>query len=166
MNLRPETDQDRSAIATLIARTYLENGAKLIEMTGLLRDLPQYRHDLGVLAETEAGPVAYALFTPLEIGGSEGAVLLAPLAMDTDQPELDYNTFMHQAIERVKDMGFKAVLMHGAADMYADDGFVPATKHGIVSSISYPGATLLIKPLVEGIDMTGDIAYPPFLSKF
>ncbi|MBI1364273.1 MAG: hypothetical protein GC134_09840 [Proteobacteria bacterium] len=166
MKLRHETATDRSAIATLIARTYLASGAKLIEMTGLLRDLPQYKPELGVIGEldNETPPVAYALFTPVKVGGKDGVVLLAPLALDTDQPELDYNAFLHSAIEHVKKLGYKAVLMHGVPEMYVDDGFEPAADVGIKGSISYPGTALLVKNF--GTVPTGDVAYPEFLSRF
>jgi predicted N-acetyltransferase YhbS len=167
MKLRPETAADRSAIATLIARTYLASGARLIEMTGLLRDLPQYKPELGVLAEIpeHEAPVAYALFTPVTVGGKDGAVLLAPLAMDTDQPDLDYNAFLHLAIDHVRALGYKAVLMHGVADMYAEDGFEAASAHGIKGGISYPGADLLLKPL-GAFGLKGEVAYPSFLARF
>jgi len=166
MKLRTERDEDRSQIATLIARTYLENGAKLIEMTGLLRDLPAYKAAHGVIAEVDDTLCAYALFTPLAVGGSKGAVLLAPLAMDPERPDVDYNGFMHKAIDEMKTLGFKAVLMHGVAQMYEDDGFKPASTFGIKGSISYPGADLLLKPLADSMPLTGDVTYPEFLSKF
>lgn len=161
--LRPELAQERSRIATLIARSYGALGARMIDMTGQLRNLPAANKDLAVVwADDSDKAVAYALFTPLTVG-NEQALLLAPLAMDSKHPELDYNSFLQEAMAHAHGLGHNTILMHGDLQEYKDLGFADAEDKGITSDLHYPGGILLAHVQGEGNLPQGKVVYPDFI---
>lgn len=161
--LRPELAQERSRIATLIARSYGALGAQMIDMTGQLRSLPTADKDLAVVwADDNDKAVAYALFSPLTVGNAQ-ALLLAPLAMDSKHPEIDYNAFLQDAIAHAHGLGHSTILMHGDLQEYKALGFMDAEDKGITSDLHYPGGILLAH--VQGDDNLpkGKVVYPDFI---
>jgi predicted N-acetyltransferase YhbS len=163
MQIRNEKAQDRSSIATLIAKTYLADGARTIEVTGILRDMPEYSEKHAFIAEEDDKAVAYALFTKLKVGEKGEALLLAPLAVDTKE-DVDVDKFLLQVFEKLKDQGCDLILMHGSVEQYHDLGFDVASKLGIDDGISVEGVDLLLKNISgKAVTEAGTVNLPECL---
>lgn len=165
--LHPAKPDDISLAATLIARTYMELGAKMIEITGEMRSLPYMKDEYGVLvADENKEAVGYALYTPVKVGNDDrAAALLAPLAYDATREDVDPNKILEDTLSYPKEKGFRYVLMHGDLETYESLGFKDAEDMGITSKVSYPNTILLIKDLGEGAPekVTGAVEYPGFI---
>lgn len=163
MNIRNETPEDRSAVATLIARTYLVDGASTIEITGILRDMPAYDPKHTFIAEQDGKIVAYALFTKLKVGEKGEALMLAPLAVDTRE-DVDVDAFLVEIFETLTNQGHNYILMHGSADQYIDLGFDNAAKFGVDDGLNVEGVELLMKNLSgKVVSDTGKVDLPECL---
>lgn len=167
-SLHPAKPEDVSLAATLIARTYMDIGARMIEITGQLRSLPYMKDEYGVLvADDKQEAVGYALYTPVKVGNTDrAAALLAPLAYDTGREDVDANQILADTLAYPKEKGFRYVLMHGDLEAYESMGFQDAEDFGVTSKVSYPNTILLIKDLGEGSPekLSGEVEYPPFIS--
>ncbi len=148
MQIRNEKPEDRAEIATLIARTYMSDGVEVIEKTGILRDMPAYDTKHTFVAEEDGEMLAYALFTLLKVGDNGEALLLAPLAIDTNK-EFDIAGFLSEIFETLKNQGHNYILMHGDVNQYKDLGFVDAKKMGIDDGLSVEGVDLMIKNISD-----------------
>lgn len=166
-SLHPAKPEDVSLAATLIARTYMDLGAKMIEITGQLRSLPYMKDEYGVLvADDNQEAVGYALYTPVRVGETDrAAALLAPLAYDAGRDDVDANQVLEDTLAYPKQKGFRYVLMHGDPETYTPLGFQDAEDMGITSTVSYPNTVLLVKDLGEGAPekITGAVEYPDFI---
>lgn len=163
MQIRYETKEDRSDVAMMIARTYLADGARTIEVTGVLRDLPEHDDACAFVAEEEGKPLAYALFTPLTVGEKGKALLLAPVAINTREP-VDLDGFLKEVFEKLKAQGHHYVLMHGSAAEYAAMGFENANNFGIDDGLDLEGIDLLIKNISgKSVTETGRVKLPECL---
>lgn len=161
--LRAETVGDRPRVATLLARTYQTQGVKAIEMASAIRQMTNHKPDLSLVVERAGDVVAAAHFVPIEIGDKEGAVMLAQLALDTLQPDLDVKSVLNQTVEKVAQQGFQALLLQGDPDEFADDGFVEAAKQGIQGP-NQEAAALLVKPLQgDKLGLAGAVKIPDFM---
>ncbi len=166
LSLRTEKPEDRGRVATLIARTYLADGARTIEMAARLR--AHSGKTLCVVGDTDGEAQAFALFLPIRVGAVDNAaVLMAPFATDTYNEALDLNSFFNDALSHVEKAGYRYVLMHGDPQLYADEGFVEAAELGIRSDVRYPGAVFLVKDLTPGqpANVSGKVDYPAFLNE-
>ncbi len=160
LNIRPEKPEDRTEIATLIARTYMGAGARTIEVAGQLRDLN--KDSLGFIAEAEGHAKAYALFTPLDIkDSSEKTLLLTPLAIDTLDETVDVENFLKEVILKVKESSFNTVVVYGSEEMYAPYGFKKAEDLNLKSNIDVADAVLMALEIHK--TQGGEIIYPDFL---
>tara|TARA_B100000609_G_C17169339_1_gene410728 strand:+ start:656 stop:1162 length:507 start_codon:yes stop_codon:yes gene_type:complete len=166
LTIRPEKPEERSRLATIIARTYRGAGARTIEVAGKLRDLPQYVQDLSLVGEQDGEAVAFVMFTPVKVGARDSAALLmAPIAVDPQQENLDVEGFIQQALGKAKEKGYGYVLLHGDAEEYEKYGFKSAKEHGVQSELRLPGVELLVCQLDDKAEeLAGKVDYPPFLA--
>lgn len=166
-NIFAEKEGDAGLAATLIARTYMGLGAKMIEMTGQLRGLPYMDNKYGMMIANEKDEaIGYALFTPVQVGATEkAALLLAPLAYDTFREDVDPDRVLEKVLDYAKGLGHRFVLMHADPESHQGFGFVDAETKGITSDVRYPNSILLLKDLGEGepAEISGKVAYPPFV---
>lgn len=160
----PAKVTDIGTAATLIARTYLALGAKMVALTGQLRGLPDMQGEYGVLVADEGEQtVGYALFTPIAVGGNaKAAALLAPFAYDATREDIDPNKVLEKSLEYAQQKGYRYVLMHGDLSAHANLGFKDAEKQGLTTTIRYPGTILLIKDFGQGQpeQIVGAVSYP------
>lgn len=163
-----EKEGDAALAATLIARTYMDMGAKMIKMTGQLRGLPNADSKYGMMIANEKDEaVGYAMVTPLKVGDAENAaLLLAPLAYDTFRDDVHPNDILEIVLGYAKDLGFRYVMMHADPEAHEGFGFVDADTMGISSDVRYPNSVLLVKDFGEGQPqaISGKVIYPPFVS--
>ena len=166
ITVRPETIDDRTSIATLIARTYLAEGAHTIELASKLRNLQNHQADLSLVGEIDGQAVAFTMFTPVKIGKTADAALLAaPMARDVRRDDVDFIDFLAQAMAVVKEQGQRYILLFGEKDMFESLGFVPAADLNIKDTIKPIGAELLAKdltPTAKG-GVQGAVEYPDVL---
>lgn len=161
MLIRPEKQEDKAYIATLIARTYGALGADIIEQTGSLRSLDIYSPELSFVVE-ENKPVAYALFTKVKIENEFKGVVLAPFALDIFKQGFDVTGFLKQVFEKIQQQGFSYIFAMGSLDDLAPLGFVYADSLGF-SVNQELDATLLVKHL-EGDALKGSVIFPEVLT--
>ena len=161
MIIRPEVAQDRAAIATLIARTYGAQGAKIIEQTGELRALDVYRNDLSFIAESdgEKAVQAFSLMTPVAVEGKQVGVVLAPFAMNVYNPEFDVPAFFEAVFEKVEAAGFSHVFALGRLDDLSPLGFEYADAHGITLNEELD-PSLLVKVFKNAPKCAGTVVFP------
>ncbi len=155
-SLRTETEADRSRIATLLAKTYLQNGVEAIDLANTLRTQENAQKDLFIVAEEGNKIVASAMFQPVKIGGASGAAMLSLFAFDTSD-DIDVDAFLEQAIGQLKVQGFSYVIIEADPEEYENKGFETCQSVGIDTGKN----TFLIKPLSgEGIDLSGVLEIP------
>ena len=164
--VRPEKEEDRTQIATLIARTYLTEGAQTIEMASKLRSLKNHNTDLSFLGEMDGKPVAFTMFTPVKVGDTEDAALLAaPMARDVTRDDVDFPLFLSKAMDQAKEQGHRYVMLFGEEGTFSSLGFETAESKGIKDTIKPVGADLLVKDLNPdaGDGAKGNVEYPDVL---
>ena len=162
--IRPETREDKSTIATLIARTYLAAGVQTIEAAGTLRNMPEHNNKLSLVAEESGKVKAFAMYSPVKIGDdAKSAVLLAPLAVDTKDEKFELLKFLEQTFKNVEDEGVSYILMHGEVQDHKEQGFVEAKSIGIKDDAEYEEITLLAKQLNKNKKLSGKVIYPECL---
>lgn len=161
MLIRQEKQEDRSYIATLIARTYGSAGAKIIEQTGQLRALGVYASELSFVAEEEGKPAAFALMTPVAIAGEMKGVVLAPLALDIHNTNFDIAGFLSQVFDALSAKGFSYVFAMGSLDDLSPLGFVYADSLGLKAHQDID-ASLLVKHIADDV-LQGDVSIPEVL---
>tara|TARA_R110000868_G_scaffold218576_1_gene469056 strand:+ start:213631 stop:214125 length:495 start_codon:yes stop_codon:yes gene_type:complete len=162
MSIRQEAARDKSRIATLIARTYLSEGASTVEQTGILRSLDTYLEKLAFVFEAEGSVDAYALFTPVNVAGASGAVMLAPFAVDTKKIDFDVAGFLMSTFEKVSLQGIRYVFVLGNLDDLAALGFKFAEDCGFTLT-GNPPVSLLVKDLGAGAELKGEVTVPEIL---
>lgn len=161
--LRPETEADRAAVATLLARMYQLEGVKAIEIAAHLRAEDDYQPNHTLIAESEGKPVACAFFSPVHVGADNSGMLLALLAV-TDAEKVDIMTFLTQSIANITQEGVNYVLMQGHAENFAELGFVTAESKGISGiPTTNDGAALLVKPIGKAALPKGSVNMPAYL---
>lgn len=160
MQIRPEKPEDKSKIATLIANTYLPDGAKIIEKLGVLRGMESYSVDLSVVQESESGIDAFALLTPIAVGSGKG-VYLAPLAFDMDSKSFDLSAFIDASNEKAKAQGFRYVFVQGSGEDLKPFGFEYAAEKGFV----HHAGNMMVKDLIDGEGLSGEVKLPEVLEK-
>lgn len=162
--LRPEKAAERAGIATLLARAYGGVAVQVIELISNLRRLPTYKPELACVGVTDRKLSAYALFTPVTVGGQpHAALLLAPVAMDpTVVGNLAPSVWLQQILSHVARQGFRYVLVQGDPKVYLPEGFVPASNLGVTGHTAPVGELLLVKDLHPGRppSLSGAIEYP------
>lgn len=163
-----EKDGDAGLAATLIARTYMDLGAKMIEITGQLRSLPYMDDKYGVMiANDKDEAIGYALLTPVQVGETpNAALLLAPLAYDTYRDDVNPDDVLKKVLEYAESLGFRYVIMHADPEAHQGFGFVDAETLNVTSDVRYPNSILLVKAFSHGAPehISGKVAYPSFIS--
>ena len=162
MALRPEKSEDRSAIATLIARTYLADAARVIEQTSLLRDRDGYDENKAFVEDVDGNLLSYALYSPLSVSGKSGAVVLAPFAVDVKSENLDVVGFLNATFEKLKSQSIRYVFVLAKLEDLAELGFAYADESGFELQ-GHPPVTLLVKDLGKGDVLSGVVDLPEFL---
>mgnify|MGYP000650837130 CR=1 FL=1 len=161
--------QAREALASEVARQVFKQLNRTQGKSAAEQPNDRFQVDLvdfSANAKASSGNKFIVLATDVFTRETEGkAVLLAPLAIDTYAPDVNYNAFLKGAMDEVAQKGYRYVLMHGDPDMYADDGFKTARSMGIESAVNYPGTELLVMDFDADnpADIQGSVAYPPFL---
>lgn len=162
MPVRPEIAKDKSAIATLIARSYLEDGASTIEQTSVLRSLSSYNNDISLVSDGDGVVKAFSLYTPVTVAKKPGAVILAPLAIDTKDSAFDTVSFLEETFKKVTAQGSRYVFLMAELDDLSALGFVFAEDLDFTLA-GNPPVSLLVKDLGVGDKLSGELDLPDIL---
>ena len=164
LTIRLETEEDRSRVATLLARTYRADGVKAIEQAGELRQQEGDKASLAYVAEQAGEIVACAIYSPVTVDAKPvSAVLLASLGVDTKRP-IDVTSFLDDTLSKVKSGGHRYVLMRGDINEFAEKGFVKSQEIGLDFGKADEG-DWLVKDLesTDKVDLSGKVDIPDFL---
>lgn len=165
MTIRPETAADRSRVATLIARTYATEGAKVIEITSKLREAVGYDKELGFVSDNDSVD-AFVLFTPLKVGGREDqALLLAPFAVDTHEENFDAKSFVEGAIDKVAKKGYRYIFLLGHLEELGEENYSTIDSLSLELEEGIASAHILVKDLGDehGDALEGVVELPACL---
>lgn len=160
MKIRPEKPEDKSRIATLIANTYMPEGADIIEKTSVLRSLSSYSSALSLVEESANKLNAFALFTPVEAGEGK-AVFLAPVAFDISDEVFIFADFLRESMAVVKAEGFRYVFVQGSGEELKPLGFDYAADKGF----KHHAGNLMVCDLGSGDVLSGAVKLPDVLEK-
>ena len=154
ITIRPETHGDYKDIVSLVLRSFKEgtdysDGTDIVALIEEIRDSEYYIPELALAAELDGEIVGHFLFSrfPLSAapeGGHGGAndtdvVMLAPVSVHADHLRQGIGSAMIRlGIEKVKEMGFKGIIVEGNYRFYNTAGFRTSSEFGIYPVSGYP----------------------------
>ena len=114
---------------------------------------------ISLVADADGEIVGHVLLT--EIGGPDGALALAPLAVDPDWRDMQVGTqLVRHALASARQQGWKSVFVLGAPDYYRRFGFRPELAD--CAEIAWQGPSFMAVELVPGAlsGWSGPLSYP------
>ncbi|MBV8799810.1 MAG: N-acetyltransferase [Alphaproteobacteria bacterium] len=155
--IRLERPEEAAAIESLVAEIF--GPGRLAKSAYRLREGVDPLADLSFVAVENGILRGSVRFWPIQVG-SEPALLLGPLAVQSDQRGRGIGITMMQAgIKKARALGHRAIILVGDAPYYARAGFVPLPAGGV----RFPGpvdpARILGLALVDGAleALTGEV---------
>lgn len=153
IKIRPETHKDYKEIISLVLRSFQEgteysDGTDIIALIEEIRDSEYYIAELSFVAEIEGKIVGHFLFSKFPLASSpEGdagkadeteIVLLAPVSVHADFLRQGIGKAMLKlGIEKVKEMGYKGILVEGDYHFYNKVGFITSSEYKIYPTSGY-----------------------------
>ncbi|MCI8624121.1 MAG: N-acetyltransferase [Provencibacterium sp.] len=154
ITIRQETPKDYPAIISLILRSFREgtdysDGTDVLALVEEIRESGYYLPELSFVAEGEGQIVGHFLFSrfPLSSGreggerssAAEDLVLMAPVAVHAGFFRQGIGTAMlTQGIEKVKEKGYRGILVEGDYRFYNRLGFLTSSDYGIYPTSGIP----------------------------
>ena len=154
ITIRPETHGDYKDIVSLVIRSFKEgtdysDGTDIIALVEEIRDSEYYIPQLSFVAELDGEIVGHFLFSRFPLsrtsngvhGGAKDTdiVMLAPVSVHADYLRQGIGSAMLRlGIEKVKEMGFKGIIVEGNFRFYNTVGFRTSSEYGIYPVSGYP----------------------------
>ena len=154
ITIRPETHKDYKNVVSLILRTFKEgtdysDGTDIVALIEEIRDSEYYIPELAFVAELNGEIVGHFLFSHFPLsktpeGEHSGAkdtdiVMLAPVSVHADHLRQGVgSTMIRLGVEKVKEMGFKGIIVEGNYRFYNTVGFRTSSEYGIYPVSGYP----------------------------
>ena len=154
ITVRPEEHRDYKSIVSLVLRSFKEgtdysDGTDIVALIEEIRDSEYYIPELSFVAELDGEIVGHFLFSRFPLsktpeGGHGGAndtdiVMLAPVSVHADHLRQGIGSAMIRlGIEKVKEMGFKGMIVEGNYRFYNTVGFRTSSEYGIFPVSGYP----------------------------
>lgn len=154
ISIRPETHADYKEIVSLVLRSFREgtdysDGTDIVALIEEIRDSEFYIPGLAFVAELDGGIVGHFLFSRFPLsktkdGGHGSAeetdvVMLAPVSVHADHLRQGVGSAMLKlGIEKVKEMGFKGIIVEGNHNFYNTVGFRTSSEYGVYPVSGYP----------------------------
>lgn len=163
MKLRPETESDYAAIATVVTQAFGQaNEAQLIDR---IRSSDRYCPSLAIVAELEGAIVGHILFSYVDLVSEESRSILslAPVAVQPALQKQGIGSALVQAGLTVADsLGEALIVVLGHPQFYPRFGFKPSVEYAIESPFPVPDAAFMVKPLQHfHTAYRGRVVYPP-----
>ena len=137
MNIRPETEKDKTAIQE-INQSAFETFAEAT-LVDTLRE--QCHPIISLIAEEDRKVVGHIMFSPVTLSGSSDLKImgLAPMAVLPKYQQKSIGSALVQAgLDECKKLGFGAVVVLGHTKYYPKFGFTPAARFGINCEYDVP----------------------------
>lgn len=149
LTIRPVHETDLDAISALHQRAF--GPGRFARTAYRVREAtPQFTPQCRA-AFLEGKLVAALRFTPITIGGDDGALLLGPVAVEPSAKGKGYGrTLIAKAIDDAAAAGFTLVLLVGDLPYYGRFGFVNVPPGQIVLPGPVSPQRLLARELVDG----------------
>jgi predicted N-acetyltransferase YhbS len=146
--IRPERPDDAEALEALVAQVF--GPGRFAKSAYRLREGVEPEHALSFIAVENGELRGSVRFWPIYVG-AEPALLLGPLAVQSDQRGRGIGiALMQRGIEEAKRLGHRAIVLVGDPPYYARVGFTPLSR----GSVKFPGPVdrgrILGLALVEG----------------
>ena len=154
ITIRPEEHKDYKDIVSLVLRSFKEgtnysDGTDIVALIEEIRDSEYYIPELSFVAELDGETVGHFLFSRFPLsktpdGGHGGAkdtdiVMLAPVSVNAEHLRQGIGSAMIRlGIEKVKEMGFKGIIVEGNYRFYNTVGFRTSSEYGIYPVSGYP----------------------------
>lgn len=152
--IRPEMHKDYKDIVSLVLRSFKEgtdysDGTDIVALIEEIRDSEFYIPELSFVAEIDGQIVGHFLFShfPLssaKTGGHGGAndtdiVMLAPVSVHADFLRQGIGKAMlKKGIEKVKEMGYRGIIVEGNFMFYNTVGFKTSSEYEIYPVSGWP----------------------------
>ena len=153
MNIRPETEKDKTAIQE-INQSAFETFAEAT-LVDTLRE--QCDPIISLIAEEDRKVVGHIMFSPVTLSGSSDLKImgLAPMAVLPKYQQKSIGSALVQAgLDECKKLGFGAVVVLGHTKYYPKFGFTPAARFGINCEYDVPEEAFMVLEL-EPTYLTG-----------
>ena len=154
ITIRPEEHKDYKDIVSLILRSFREgtdysDGTDIVALVEEIRNSEYYIPELSFVAELDGKIVGHFLFSrfPLsktpegEHGGANDTdiVMLAPVSVHANHLRQGIGSAMIRVgIGKVKEMGFKGIIVEGNYRFYNTVGFKTSSEYSIFPVSGYP----------------------------
>ena len=154
ITIRPEEHKDYKSIVSLILRSFKEgtdysDGTDIVALIEEIRDSEYYIPELSFVAELDGEIVGHFLFSRFPLsktpeGGHGGAndtdiVMLAPVSVHADHLRQGIGSAMIKlGIGKVREMGYKGIIVEGNYEFYNTVGFRTSSEYGIWPVSGYP----------------------------
>lgn len=154
ITIRPEEHKDYKDIVSLVLRSFREgtdysDGTDIVALIEEIRDSEYYIPELAFAAELDGEIVGHFLFSRFPLsktpeGGHGGAndtdiVMLAPVSVHANHLRQGIGSAMIRlGIEKVKEMGFKGIIVEGNYRFYNTVGFKTSSEFSIFPVSGYP----------------------------
>ena len=154
ITIRPEEHKDYKDIVSLVLRSFKEgtdysDGTDIVALIEEIRDSEYYIPELAFVAELDGEIVGHFLLSCFPLsktpdGGHGGAkdtdiVMLAPVSVHADHLRQSIGSAMIRlGIEKVKEMGFKGIIVEGNYRFYNTVGFKTSSEFSIFPVSGYP----------------------------
>lgn len=143
MNIRPETEKDKTAIQE-INQSAFETFAEAT-LVDTLRE--QCHPIISLIAEGDREVVGHIMFSPVTLSGSSDLKImgLAPMAVLPKYQRKGIGSALVQTgLDECKKLGFGAVVVLGHTSYYPRFGFIPATRFGIDCEYDIPEDAFMV----------------------
>ena len=154
LTIRPEMHRDYKDIVSLVLRSFKEgtdysDGTDIVALIEEIRDSEYYIPELAFVAELDGEIVGHFLFSRFPLsktpeGGHGGAndtdiVMLAPVSVHADHLRQGIGAAMIKlGIEKVKEIGFKGIIVEGNYRFYNTVGFRTSSEYDIFPVSGHP----------------------------
>lgn len=152
--IRPETHKDYKDIVSLVLRSFQEgtdysDGTDIIALIEEIRDSKFYIPELSFVAEIDKNIVGHFLFSRFPLSSSKNGghgdasetdiVMLAPVSVHADYLRKGIGKVMlKKGIEKVKEMGYKGIIVEGNFMFYNTVGFKTSSEYKIYPVSGWP----------------------------
>ncbi len=169
IHIRPETPSDYQHIFEINAQAFQQEAESLL--IEKLRKSEYFIPELSIVAEKGGELIGHILFSKIRIEGEvrTPSIALAPMAVLPEfQNQGIGSLLIREGLEKVKEMGFKSVIVLGHKDYYPRFGFKKASNWGIQSPFEVPDEVFMAIELEEGAlaNAAGVVVYPEAFSSF
>ena len=164
MDIRAATPGDAGAVAAVLAGSFPERSAEILEVLARLHDTGDLTTELVAVDDGEV--IGYVALSSAWLDARERLVdvlVLSPIGVLPDRQGAGAGTaLLAAAVDAARASGVPLVFLEGAPGFYADRGWEPAAAHGIQrpsARIPDPACQVVLLPAHEPW-MTGRLVYP------